>query len=422
MPPALPQERYFALDGLRAVMMLLGVVLHSAQPYATWTFSIYTAFHDTAHTFVLSGLAFLLHLFRMPAFFVMAGFFGSVIWHARGTRALLRNRVKRVLLPLVLSWVVLFPLIVLSAAFTVLGGPKGVAHIVQQLHSGALLAKNNLTFSQLLMQMGLVHLWFLYFLMLFYGAITLLLRGLRQLPQKIKNLADNSFKQIMLQPAGVVLLAAITGLTMVPMRPANKVTTGIEGTHAFLPPIAILVAYFVFFVFGWLLFRHKHLLTRLRDRAWLYTSLGLGAAGLYAWLILHPPVAKPHLLQVAVAAPAIWLLSLGSIGLAMRYFRKPTGLFQYLSEASYWVYLVHVPLTLLLPGLLIDLPLPALLKFLLTWAGATGISLLTYQYWVRTTPLGGWLNGRRLAPYAFWSGFRKSEKPAATPIEAGSLI
>ncbi|MBG8551918.1 acyltransferase family protein [Hymenobacter sp. BT594] len=402
-------------------MMLLGVVLHSAQPYATWTFSIYTAFHDTAHTVVLSGLAFLIHLFRMPTFFVLAGFFGSLMWHARGTRALLQNRVKRVLLPLVLSWVALFPLIVLCAAFTVLGGPKGVAHIVQQLHSGALLAKNNLTFSQLLMQMGLVHLWFLYFLMLFYGATALLLWGVRQLPQKIKHLADNAFHQIVLQPIGVLLLAAVTWLTMVPMHPANKVTTGIEGTHAFLPPPAILLTYFVFFVFGWLLFRHKHLLSRLRDRAWLYASLGLGAAGLYAWLILHPPVAKPHLLQVAVASPAIWLLSLGIIGLAVRYFRQPTGLFQYLSEASYWVYLVHVPLTLLIPGLLIELSLPALLKFLLTCTGATLVSLLTYHYWVRSTRLGGLLNGRRLAPYAFWSSFRKFEKPAAAPIEAGSI-
>jgi peptidoglycan/LPS O-acetylase OafA/YrhL len=422
MPPALSQERYFALDGLRAVMMLLGVVLHSALAYATWTFSVYSAFHDTAHTVVLTGLAFLIHLFRMPAFFMMAGFFGGLMWHKYGPRAFWQNRVKRVLLPLGLSWVVLFPVTILCAAFTMLGGPPGIAHVVQQLHSGALLAQNNLTFFQLVMQLGLIHLWFLYFLMLFYGVTTLLLLGVRRLPQSSKAWVDPAFRWIVSQPAGVLLPAAVSLLTMLPMRPATMAITGIEGTNAFLPPPTILTAYFVFFGFGWLLFRHKDLLFRLRDRAWASTVLGLGAAGLYAFLIVHPAAAHAHLVELAAAAPAIWLLSLGVIGLALRYFGQPTGLFQYLSEASYWVYLAHLPFTLLLPGLLIGLPLPALLKFLLSCAGTAAISLLTYQYWVRATWVGHLLNGRRLAPYTWLGRFGKSGKTTAAPVPVSSTL
>ncbi|RPD45838.1 hypothetical protein DNI29_16955 [Hymenobacter sediminis] len=410
MPSVLFKERYFALDGLRAVMMLLGVVLHSALPYATWTFSVYSAYHDSAHTTLLSGVAFLIHLFRMPVFFVMAGFFGGLTWHAHGARGLVRNRLKRVLLPLGVSWVALFPLTVLCAAFTMLGGPSGVTRVVQQLHSGALLAQNNLTLPQLVMQLGLIHLWFLYFLLLFYGAITLLVIGVRRLPQKSKNWIDTAFQWVVAQPAGVLLLAAVTLATMLVMRPAYKDVTGIEGTNAFLPPLAIPLTYFVFFVFGWLLFRHKHLLTRFRNHAWSYTGFGLITAGLYAFLIVYPVSVSAHLVQVAVAAPAIWLLSLGVIGLAIRYLSQPTELFRYLSEASYWVYLVHLPLTLLLPGLLIGVPLPALLKFILICASTTVFSLLTYQYWVRTTRLGVLLNGRRLAPYAFLGRFKKMNK------------
>jgi glucan biosynthesis protein C len=416
MPTELLKERYFALDGLRAVMMLLGVVLHSALPYATWTFSVYSAYHDTAHTVVLSGVAFLIHLFRMPAFFMMAGFFGALTWQTYGARALVQNRIKRVLLPLCLSWIVLFPLTVLSAAFTMLGGPNGVAHVVQQLHSGALLAQHNLTFAQLVMQLGLIHLWFLYFLLIFYVGVTLLLVAMRRLPQKNKDWIDTIFQRVASQPAGILLLAAVIWLTMVPMRPAYKDITGIEGTNAFLPPLAILIAYFVFFVFGWLLFRHKRLLTYFQNKAWSYTGLGLVAASLYAFCILHPPFTQAHLLQVAAAAPAIWLLSLGIIGLALRYFRQPTILFQYLSEASYWVYLAHLPLTLLLPGLLIGLPIPAMFKFLIICTSTIGISLLSYQYWVRTTRLGILLNGRRLAPYAFLSRFKNTRELAATPL------
>lgn len=422
MPPALFKERFHALDGLRAVMMLLGVVLHAALPYANWTFSVYSAYHDSARTVVLSGVAFIIHLFRMPTFFLMAGFFGGLMWQTYGARKFVQNRIKRVLLPLCLSWVALFPLTIFSAAFTMLGGPSGIAHIVQQLRSGALLAQNNLTFFQLLTQLGLIHLWFLYFLMLFYGVITLLLLVLRRFTPQSKSWVDGAFQAVVGHPAGMLVLAAVTWLTMLPMRPAYLDVTGIEGTNAFLPAPTILMAYFVFFVFGWLLFRNKHLLSLLRDKAWAYTGLGLGMAGLYAFLILRPMVANAHPMQLAAAAPAIWLLALGIVGLALRYFRQPTGLFQYLSESSYWVYLVHLPLTLLLPGLLIGLALPALLKFLLVWAAATGISLLTYQHWVRTTWLGRLLNGRRLAPYAFLGRFRKPEETTAAALKAGSTL
>ncbi|GAB3242513.1 hypothetical protein GCM10027346_38800 [Hymenobacter seoulensis] len=331
-----------------------------------------------------------------------------------------QNRIKRVLLPLGVSWVGLFPLTVLSAAITMLGGPSGIAHVVQQLHSGALLARNSLTFPQLVLQLGLIHLWFLYFLVLFYGAITLVVLAMRRLPQPGKDWVDRLFQHLVRHPAGFLLLAAVTWVTMVPMRPAYHDATGIEGTNAFLPPPAILLAHFVFFVFGWLLFRHKHLLGTLRQQAWGATGLGLATAGGYAFLILHPAFANSHLLQLAAAAPAIWLVSRGVIGLALRYMQQPSELFRYLSEASYWVYLVHLPLTLLLPGLLIGVALPALLKFLLVCAGTIGISLLSYQYWVRTTRLGHLLNGRRLAPYAWFGRFRPSG--VAPAAEANSYL
>ncbi len=409
------QERYFALDGLRAIMMLLGLVLHAALCYATYTFGVFSSFHDAQHSYVLTGVIFLLHLFRMPLFFLLAGFFAALLWQKYGAKAMLRNRVKRVLLPLMASWAALFPLIILAAAFTQLGGPKGIANIAGQLENGQLLAQNNITFAELFTKMGLIHLWFLYFLMLFYGAMAVLLLGSRKLPASLRTFAHKNISRLFRLPAGGLFLFGVTWFLLYLMPAANLHTTGIEASTGFLIPFRILATYFLFFAFGWGLFRQQQLLSFFSWQAWRYTGLGLAAAGLYAGSILHPYFAAHQVLQTAFASLAIWLLALGILGLALRYLERPTAAFSYLSGASYWVYLVHVPFALLLPGFLIGYPIPALLKFLIVCAGTAALSLLSYHWLVRSTRLGSFINGRQLTPYRFFSRLRKGSEKAPPP-------
>jgi hypothetical protein len=54
-----------------------------------------------------------IHMFRLAAFFFMAGFFGRLVYHRRGLGGFLRDRCKRILVPLVCGWMVIYPLIVL---------------------------------------------------------------------------------------------------------------------------------------------------------------------------------------------------------------------------------------------------------------------------------------------------------------------
>src|SRR3982750_2325708 len=100
--------RYHALDSLRAVMMLLGIYLHVVVAYSNvggWPYK---------QPQVISTLNWslgLIHIFRMPIFYVMAGFFGALLYTRRGMRGFLENRIKRVVLPFVLGWLILFPLV-----------------------------------------------------------------------------------------------------------------------------------------------------------------------------------------------------------------------------------------------------------------------------------------------------------------------
>src|SRR4051812_2508773 len=105
-------ERFHSLDGARAAMMLLGLVLHSACSYSSLPLGASWPFQDPVATSPLfTFLVFYIHLFRMPAFFVIAGFFAAFLYYRDGASRFAAHRVKRVLVPLALAWVLLYPVV-----------------------------------------------------------------------------------------------------------------------------------------------------------------------------------------------------------------------------------------------------------------------------------------------------------------------
>jgi glucan biosynthesis protein C len=97
---------------------------------------------------------------------------------------------------------------------------------------------------------------------------------------------------------------------------------------------------------------------------------------------------------VGAASVAIWLLIFGITSLFVRHCAKPSPLARYLADASYWMYPVHLPLTIWIPGLLASVALPAVVKFFTVLSVTVCITLLTYYAFVRSTAVGALLNGR----------------------------
>ena len=110
-------QRYHAFDSLRAVMMLLGLVLHSAMGYVAFPTDRVWPFKDPHPSAFFDLLVMFIHTFRMPVFFVIAGFFAAFLYTTRGANTLLRNRAQRIALPLACGWIILFPLVLVAAGF-----------------------------------------------------------------------------------------------------------------------------------------------------------------------------------------------------------------------------------------------------------------------------------------------------------------
>ena len=69
---------------------------------------------------------------------------------------------------------------------------------------------------------------------------------------------------------------------------------------------------------------------------------------------------------------------------------------RYVSDASYWLYLWHLPLIVVGYKLSLDWPVSVHLKFSLICVVVTAILLVVYEFGVRYTAIGTMLNGKRV--------------------------
>ena len=90
-----------------------------------------------------------------------------------------------------------------------------------------------------------------------------------------------------------------------------------------------------------------------------------------------------------------WALTCLFLGSAQRWFDRESPWIQYVSQSSYWVFLVHMPLVAIAGWWLVQYDFPSPFKFLLVCGFTAAIAFLTFHYWVQKTWLSVFLHGRR---------------------------
>lgn len=378
----LTPQRYHSLDALRAAMMLLGLILHTGLNYVQMPIDVWPYKDSSTHLF-FDVLIMLIHLFRMPVFFVVAGFFAALLYEKRGAGDMLKNRILRILLPLLLSYVIIAPLSKMAFSFAMNDNGESLWKIAIGL------------FSVFPAFMGghLIHLWFLYYLVLLYVSALLLLPILSRLQRLMPLYIQNTLYAYLVHNRAIPVLSLLTFLTLIPMAGST-----LDSSFSWIPAPHLLLAYGVFFAYGWLLYRQRQGLKRFQHHWKMYLLSGLSVFTLYFFVAMASPftgLADIHLPAKALAALIIWLMIYASIGLFERFLSKPNPYIRYLSDASYWMYLLHLPVVLVLVKLVAPLSLSAFIKFSIVLSGTFIFSLLTYYLFIRSTAIGALLNGRR---------------------------
>src|SRR5438046_1674079 len=126
-------RRYYGLDALRGIMMLLGVVLHSATLYIAAPpphLPITTAPNTSL---LMDGNVDFIHAFRMPAFSVPAGLFAALLVVERGAGGALRNRAARIGGPFLAGMFTILPITLLFMIDFVLSARFGKQSLIPDM-------------------------------------------------------------------------------------------------------------------------------------------------------------------------------------------------------------------------------------------------------------------------------------------------
>jgi len=367
-------RRYHALDALRAAMMFLGIYLHAVAAYtpdAGWPWK------PAELTRTLLWSISVIHVFRMPIFYAMAGFFTALLLARYGFRRAAWNRFMRIVVPFVVGWIVVWPLVMLMAG----SATYGFERTWMAFRTGIVLRYAHP-----------LHLWFLEYLIVLYilGAIVVAVVPL-VLSERMRKMAMQAFRAIVQSPWAPLILAMPSFAAQLLMP-----NPWIEDPPGFIPVFRIVAVYAVPFAFGWLLFLESDLLDVLPRRAWLYSGLAVVASVAYRYSFDLPvdPAVKFYVIR-AVHSIDMWLLILGVAGLFLRYLGDHSAYRRYLCDSSYFLYIAHLPVIIAFQLLLRDVPLPPLAKIFITLAATIAVLMPLYRFAVRPTFIGAVLNGRR---------------------------
>lgn len=392
MTTAMKSDRLHGLDAVRGGALVLGIVFHATMSYLpghpVWPVA------DAHRSALLSGFFFTSHIFRMTTFFLIAGLFGRMVVEKRGVWTFVKDRAKRIALPLIAGWPLLFGAFLAALAYAIYAQTGQIPKPPPHDPNGPPLA------------FPLMHLWFLYMLLIFYGGAL----GMRWVVSRVEPAkrarltggVDGVVRGIVANRAGLVLLALPATLAFFVFKPWLEWFGPPSSDTSLIPVWPGFLAYFVAFGFGWLLHRQMGLLEILARR-WrfnLAAALVLMTA-LIGWIgltpVIHPWAMGPEKLGYALTYElACWTATFAIIGLALRFFASESPVRRYIADSSYWLYLVHLPIIVALQGAVSRLDWPAEAKILLILGVAFPVMLASYELMVRHTFVGAILNGRRV--------------------------
>ncbi|WP_049721223.1 acyltransferase family protein [Gilvimarinus polysaccharolyticus] len=389
------------LDAVRAFALLLGIVFHASLSflpvYIGW------AVMDVSTSAAVSIFMLISHSFRMALFFLVAGFFSHIMLHRHGVKRFSQSRLVRLAVPFIIGWFMMKPLLVSAWVMGMqsLRGDVSVWPALQQ-GSASLLESLHAPFTG-------THLWFLYYLLLITAGVLLLrqlIHGYRPIANTLSRTACSLMHWLVYSRFSIVVLATFSAICLWFMS-----HWGMETPDKTLAPnLPVLLVYAGFFCFGWQLARQPKLMAQFSRLTWGKFALCLSAivvAILLSGFEVQTGHPQYHYLKAAFLfgyGVMMWLLTALTIGVFKHCFNRPSKIIRYLADASYWLYLIHLPMVIWLQIAFAELPLHWSLKLALISAITVALSLLLYDLLVRSSVVGAVLNGRRKERVLFAGG------------------
>jgi len=301
-------QRIYYLDAMRGVLMILGVVLHSAQvfnPRQEWLL------YSQKSTVLAPILIDAIHLFRMPAFFIISGYFAVLTLRKYGSSKFLKVRIQRIIIPLLVTAITLNSLqTYLLSKFNWLD-----FYLKEYFLNGEWVS----------------HLWFLINLVFYFIFAFILVKVFKNRVYRWLKYIDKIIYKV---PFIIIML--LLPFVVIGFLAIGKIYTmkGIIDSSA-------LLLYLPFFLFGMLLQGHKGLLVKFTELSPL-VSFFMIVLGLYIVNCLSQYDGFIwFLIKFYFIALGMWFSASLCFYIFKRFADNYSKIFMYLSDASYSVYLFH---------------------------------------------------------------------------------
>ncbi len=394
--------------------MMLGLSVHVNVFFSSedWLFFNTGEYHgDSINQFI----AFFIFQFRMPLFYMLAGFFASLVIERKGLKFIICDRLKRIGIPLVVGIIFLMPLIetfwcvntAYENHFLDMTAWERFTHII---FWGAFSNKD------VPFLLPLMHLWFIYIILFFYffhflfRFLWLKIRGCIRL-----NL-DNLFEFFATSKIGFFILP----LVFFPLRYSLK-DPGI-GLNQIDFEINSFLLYGSYYFFGVLLYQNRHCLTILARQCWFYSIIAIPLAvyiidpsrQLGSSASVVSDITSWHISGISLWNEGIFhsgsfkivvcyikdlcciALCFSFIGAAHRFLNNPSTYVRYLADSSYWVFWVHILPTFTISKYLQQFDsINSLTKSYIAFIVSAFLVYLTYNAFVRYTFLGNYFMGKK---------------------------
>ncbi len=383
------ERRYYGLDALRGTMMMLGIALHAAMFYLVNPPTPVPT--DPNTSIVFDHLFYFIHSFRMQAFFFLAGFFTALLVMKRGLQATYRDRFKRIFVPMIVASVTILPVTGLLMADFFVSARFGTHQLIPNVGHLKVLIQELTANGVQVGEPTLGHLWFLEYLCIFYLLIPLcraIVKWSLPVEDRIRRWLDSPY-----------VLGPMSLLTSALLWPFAGGVLVLENT-LLVPHLPSLVYFGSFFVLGYVAHHYRDCLNMLARNVFVWATIALVLFPVARVASLLDAGGDGNIYRHVFAALAngtcTWILIALFVGTALRLFDRDSPWVQYLSQAAYWVFLVHLPLVAFAGWWLIQFDIPAVVKFLLNSGFATFVAFWTFQQWVQRSWISAFLHGRRL--------------------------
>ena len=374
------KDRLHSLDFLRAFALLTGVLLHVLMLFLE-------PFDGSEPRLGASVIFIWIHTWRMPLFMLLAGFFTALSLFKREIGNYAFNRMIRLGGPILLLWAV-FPVID-ERSRHIFKLPELISWVLYDVP----------------FKLRLDHLWFLYYLLIFYGALLLFKRIT---PMVVTFITDYklSLAHILILWLPILIL----------LSPLNKPSGGIFGdvpTAFGEVKLGSMLFMASFFLIGLQSQKSPRFLEQLKKKRFWLPSLIIFSfvpIGLLGWGgIKDEPFILSSVFEMwivnSLSGSAALFLVLSIMGFAMQQISMGGKTLDWLVKLSYPIYVFHLMFVISFSGTLMYLGVNDWLVTIVGFASGILGPVIIYYAIVSWTPLDWVFNGYKNSKYRSNSAF-----------------